>query len=335
MKIGSIARPGKKLEKISSGLMLDNGRYPKLYRKLGRTDLIVSSLGIGGGGSISSEDTLYAFDQGINFFFYSSDLHHHLYSSMSNALRKLCGRGSSHREKVVLATVTYLKGSEITVAALTDQIMELGLEYIDIFFWGWIGQNDRAYFSDSMNTSTELRGPNSLYYRVIEKMVGASELMKKMGIVRYVGASFHDLDLAREWIDSPLLDVVMIRHNISHRNAQKLVLPYLSNEDPNRPGVMTFKSAGMSALLTDPPPGLPEGCWQPSVPDLYRYSLNQNCVDIALMGPRNRSEIDAALEGLKKGRLTDKEIDYLNLYGDLHRDRVLKQDIPVDRLIYI
>lgn len=79
------------------------------YRKLGRTDLTVSCLGIGGGGSFSSEDTLYAFEQGINYFFYSSDLHHFLYSSMSEALRELCGRGSSVREKVVLATVTYVK----------------------------------------------------------------------------------------------------------------------------------------------------------------------------------------------------------------------------------
>lgn len=334
MKIQNIKNSGEEIVGIPSSPISGNSSELQLYRKLGRTDLSVSCLGIGGGGSISSEDTLYAFDRGINFFFYSSDLHHYLYSPMSSALKTLCGRGSSQREKVVLATVTYLKGSEITLAVLMDQFIELGIDYIDVFFWGWIGRDDRAYFNDSMNTSRDLRGPNSLYHRTIEKMVGATELMKKMGIVRYVGASFHDLSLAGEWLNSPLLDVVMIRHNVAHRTAQELVLPHLSNEDPNRPGIVTFKSAGMFGPLAEAPHGLPGVCWQPSVPDLYRYSLSQNCVDVALMGPQKRSEIDAALDGFKKGKLTEKEIDYLNLYGDLHRDRLLKQDIPLDRLIY-
>jgi predicted aldo/keto reductase-like oxidoreductase len=305
------------------------------YRKLGRTDLTVSCLGLGGGGSISSEDTLYAFDQGINYFFYSSDLHHYIYSSMSGALRQLCGRGSSVREKVVLASVTYIKSPEAAMAALLDQFVELGIDYIDVFFWGWIGSKDGSALEDCLQLSPELRGSNSVYQRTIERMFGTSERLKKMGAVRYIGASFHDVNLARQWLHSPLLDVVMVRNNITHRYAQEQVFNQLDSQDPQRPGIVTFKSAGsQTEFLSDVPLGLPEGCWRLSVPDLYRYSLSQNFVDVCLTGLQCREEVDAAITGVQQGKLTPSELDYFNLYGDLHRHRLKLQDIPPERLLY-
>ncbi|MBD2002735.1 MULTISPECIES: aldo/keto reductase [Cyanophyceae] len=305
------------------------------YRKLGRTDLTVSCLGLGGGGGISSEDTLYAFDQGINYFFYSSDLHHYIYSSMADALRQLCGRRSSVREKVVLATVTYIKSPEVALAALLDQFVELGIDYIDVLFWGWIGSNDGQAFQDCLQLSPDLRGASSVYQRTIERFFGASERLKKMGAVRYIGASFHDINLARQWLQSPLLDVVMVRHNVAHRSAQSQVFNQLDTQDAKRPGIVTFKSTGShSGALWDAPAGLPAGCWQPSVPDLYRYSLSQNCVDVCLTGWQCREEIDAAIAGVQKGKLTTAELDYLNLYGDLHRQRLKVSEIPQERLLY-
>lgn len=305
------------------------------YRKLGRTELTVSCLGLGGGGNISSEDTLYAFERGINYFFYSSDLHHYIYSSMSGALRQLCGRGSSVREKVVLATVTYVKSPEMALAALFDQFEELGIDYIDVFFWGWIGSNDGAALEDCLQLSPDLRGSNSVYQRTIEKIFGASERMKKMGVVRYIGASFHDINLARQWFCSPLLDVVMVRHNVAHRSAQSQVFNQLDTQDPSRPGIVTFKSTGShTGVLWDAPDSLPQRCWRPTVPDLYRYSLTQNCVDVCLTGLTRREEIDAAIAGVGQGKLTAAEIDYLNIYGDLHRDRLSILEIPPERLLY-
>lgn len=305
------------------------------YRKFGRTDLTVSCLGLGGGGHISSEDTLYAFDQGINLFFYSSDLHHYLYSSMAGALRQLCGRKSSVREQVVLATVSYLvRSPDTAMTYLYDQFLELGIDYIDVFFWGWIDADNAHDFQRCVGASNDIRGKNTVHQRNIERIFGVSERLKKMGAVRYIGASFHDHDLAKQWLDSPLLDVAMVRHNVAHRTAQKKVFPYLDAQDPHRPGIMTFKSAGMHNLLWHPPAGLPEGCWQPSVPDLYRYSLSQNCVDVCLTGLTKREEVDAAIASVQKGKLTPAELDYLNLYGDLHRQRIASQDIPPERLLY-
>jgi predicted aldo/keto reductase-like oxidoreductase len=315
-----------------------NAKFPKsdlpFYRKLGRTDLTASCLGIGGGGAISSEDTLYAFDQGINYFFYSSDLHQYFYSKMSGALRQLCGRGSSVRDQVVLTTVTYIKDPDAALSALYDQLSDLKVDYIDVFFWGWIGTDDAPRFNDCMSLANDMRGPNTVYQRTIERWFGMTERLKKMGIVRYIGASFHDHDLAQQWLNSPLLDVVMVRHNIAHRTAQRKVFNNLDAQDPQRPGIVTFKSAGMHNFLTDVPAGLPKGCWQPSVPDLYRYSLAQNSVDVCLTGLTKREEVDIAIAGMQKGKLTPAEIDYLNIYGDLHRQRVKIQDVSPERLIY-
>jgi predicted aldo/keto reductase-like oxidoreductase len=305
------------------------------YRKLGRTDLTVSCLGLGGGGSISSEDTLYAFDRGINYFFYSSDLHHYLYSPMSGALRQLCERGSSVREKVVLATVTYIKSPEMALAALLDQFVELKIDYIDVLFWGWIGSNDGQALEDCLQLAPDLRGANSVYQRAIEKMFGTSERLKKMGAVRYIGASFHDVHLAQQWSHSPLLDVVMVRHNIAHRSAQSQVFNPLDAQDASRPGIITFKSTGShTGVLWNAPNGLPETCWRPTVPDLYRYSLSQNCVDVCLTGLTCREEIDAAISGVQQGKLTAAELNYLNLYGDLHRNKLTIPEIIPEKLLY-
>jgi aryl-alcohol dehydrogenase-like predicted oxidoreductase len=305
------------------------------YRQLGRTGLKVSCLGLGGGGGISSEDALYAFDQGINYFFYSSDLHHYIYSFMSGALQKLCGRNSSVREKVVLGTVTYMKNPEMAIAALLDQFIELKIEYIDVFFWGWFGSQDGTNLESCLQLSPDLRGTNSVYQRFVEQIIGTSERMKKMGIVRYIGASFHDINLAQKWSNSPLLDVIMVRHNIAHRSAQNLVFNQLDAQNLQRPGIVTFKStASHAGPLYKIPYGLPEKCWQPAVPDFYRYSLSQNCVDVCLTGWRNRQEVDAAIAAIQHGKLTPDEIAYLNLYGDLHRRKIPVSDISPELLIY-
>lgn len=90
----------------------------------------------------------------------------------------------------------------------------------------------------------------------------------------------------------------MVRHNVAHRSAQSLVFNQLDAYDSQRSGIVTFKSTGShTGPLWDAPSVLPETCWQPSIPDLYRYSLTQNCIDVCLTGLTQRNEIDVAIAG--------------------------------------
>jgi hypothetical protein len=34
----------------------------------------------------------------------------------------------------------------------------LGIDYIDVFFWGWIGSDDGPRFKDCLDISNDLRG---------------------------------------------------------------------------------------------------------------------------------------------------------------------------------
>ncbi len=52
------------------------------------------------------------------------------------------------------------------------------------------------------------------------------------------------------------------------------------------------------------------------------------------MGLQRREEVDAAISGVQQGKLTPVELDYLNIYGDLHRQKLTIQEVPPERLIY-
>jgi predicted aldo/keto reductase-like oxidoreductase len=333
----NVLQPPVAISTLSNTASCENtSRNLPFYRSLGRTGLQVSCLGLGGGGGISSADVLYAFEQGINFFFFSSDLHHDSYRQMSDALRQLCGRGSSVREQIVLATVTYVLKPEMAMAALFDQFSELGIDYVDIFFWGWVGAEDRVAFHNCMQAAKRMRGANTLYQQKLERMFGVSERLKRMGAVRFIGASFHDLALAEQWINTPQLDVAMVRHNPVYRSAQTKVFNRLSSSHSQRPGILTFKSVGLHTgpRLWDIPNDLPVTCWKPSVPDLYRYSLSQSSVDVCLTGLTQREEIDAAIAGVKGGKLTTAEIEYLNIYGDLLSRKLRVREVSPERLVH-
>jgi aryl-alcohol dehydrogenase-like predicted oxidoreductase len=301
-------------------------------RTLGRSGLTVSAVGIGGGSMIQAADVLHAVDHGINFLFYSTDLHHFLYESMAPAVQQLCRAGSSRRDEVVLALVTYVKEPDQVTGVLFDQFAELRIDHVDLFMWGWMIEGSRPRPEDLSPLSKRLRNPASDEAAFVESIVGASERLKRFGIARSFGLSFHDVAMARRYADIPEVDVIMVRHNCAHRSARKAVLEPLAR-DPRRPGVMTFKSqVSRGGPLALAPSGFPAHLWRPQHGDFYRYSLSTPPVDLCLSGPTSRAEVDALIASVRRGPLTPDEMEYLEVYGDIHRGTRPIDDIRLTRL---
>jgi aryl-alcohol dehydrogenase-like predicted oxidoreductase len=297
-----------------------------MRRPLGKTGLQVSPLGIGGGGGISSEDLLYAFDKGINYFLFSSDMHHFVYQRSAQALRALCGHGSATREQVVLATVSYVNHPEKLPGILADQFTELGVDYIDVFHWGWITDEQNMVslikkarqlqrVGDVSGTVAVVQGEMR---RQAEQADAINKEILKRGLVRHIGASFHSRAASRLWMKN--MDVMMLRYNISHLGVEKDVVPFLTGDKTQDPGMVMFNTThlGLNRFHT-PPPGYPAGQYVPSSPDCYRFALSQPWVDLVLMGISNREQVDQALAALEQGPVSAEERAAMVNYGEIFR----------------
>jgi predicted aldo/keto reductase-like oxidoreductase len=292
-----------------------------MRRPLGKTGLAVSPLGIGGGGGIDSASLLYAFDRGINYFFFSSDMHHFVYSQSAGALRRLCSIGSAVRNEVVLATVTYVNDPEKLQGILLDQFRELGVDYIDIFHWGWV--HDGTDFEPLLATGTQLKNGSEMTYQFRQHLAAqqrveqVNDTLLRRGLVRFIGASFHSRQAARCWLRE--LDVLMLRYNISHTGVEGDVFPHLTGDRTRDPGIVVFNTAHEGSFHFDvPPPGCAPTLFIPRSPDCYRFALSNPSVDLVLTGVRDRQQVDEALQALRRGPLEKEEMYALRLYGALH-----------------
>ncbi len=292
-------------------------------RPLGKTGLQVSPLGIGGGGGIQADDLLYAFERGINYFFYSSDLHHFSYSQSAPALRNLCMRGSTTRDQVVLATVSYLDDPDKLLSVLFDQFSDLGIDYIDVFHWGWITNKCDVFALAQAAGALKDNGVLARAYRNFEAMMfeakEVNEELLKRGVVRNIGMSFHSRQAALRAL--PDIDVMMIRYNITLTDVERIVFSHLSRNKACDPGIVAFNTAhNKLQSFTNPPSHYPKDLYIPSVPDLYRFALSNPWVDVVLTGVSTRQQIDQALDAMEQGPLGQEDYEFLREYGSIFAD---------------
>jgi uncharacterized protein len=180
------------------------------YRRLGRTELRVSVLGLGCG-YLSMNDYQTgvrmmerAFELGINYF-------DGRYGDSSQKLAPLLAR---NRERCVIVTKTHEVTAEAALRRVDEDLAALGSDYVDIYLL-------RSYSLEMMHKHLAPGGS-------MEGLLRA----KEAGKVRFVGFSGHSNLLAlAEGIESGVADVVLFPLNIVYREALEQTIPVAARHD--------------------------------------------------------------------------------------------------------
>ena len=194
------------------------------YRRLGRTELKVSLLGVGCGylGMLERAEGRRllerAFALGINYF-------DGRYGDSNRMLSPLVRR---HRDSCIIVTKTRSPTAEGAVARIDEDLTELDSDYIDIFLL-------RVYNHDMLK---EYLAPGG----AMEGLQRAREA----GKVRFIGLSGHsDLTALAAGVETDLVDVVLFPLNLVRREAMEQFVPIAQAHDVGL-AVMKPVSVGMA-----------------------------------------------------------------------------------------
>jgi len=244
---------------------------------LGRTDLLVSRMGIGCSYGISTRSLEEAFDRGINYFYFGTLRR----AAMAHAVHHL---SSGHRSELVVAIQSYARWPSIFAKSAEIALKKLQLDYADILLLGKVDHDP----------STQL--------------VDEALRLRESGKVRYLAISAHQRSQFRKYIADGIFDIIMVRYNAAHAGAEDEVFPFLPAS--SRPGVICYTATRWGTLLRGAP-GEPT----PTASDCYRFCLSQPQVDICLSGPKNRHEMEDTLRVLDSSPMTSDELSWMRRIG--------------------
>jgi aryl-alcohol dehydrogenase-like predicted oxidoreductase len=248
---------------------------------LGASGLEVKKMGIGSDAGVPARALEWAFERGINFFYWGS----RRTPGMKEAIRKLA---KEQREKVVIALQTY----DYTGLALERTFMrglrDLEIDYADAFILGM------------------RNGP--VPRRILDKALA----LKERGLAKHLCVSAHDRSAYRQHLESKVFDLIMVRYNAAHRGAERDVFPLLGQS--GRPGVLCYNSTRWGHLFD--PRWMPQGERLPSPADLYRYALSNPSIDMVLTAPETIEQLEENVRALEMGPVSEEESAWLEKIGD-------------------
>jgi aryl-alcohol dehydrogenase-like predicted oxidoreductase len=251
--------------------------------RLPHTGLEVGRIGLGSSFGVEASDLEYAYDHGINYFYWGSIRR----PAFGRGIRDLARR---HREDMVVALQSYARWP----AALMRQRFEaglrrLGLDYADILILGWHNR----------------RPPQAI--------IDEAQELRASGRVRYLLMSGHRRSFFAEVAKEDLFDLFMVRYNAASRGAERDVFPLLPGGD-ERPAICAYTATRWGSLVE--PRKLPPGDPAPRASHCYRFCLTHPDVNMTLCGPANRSHVEEACAALEQGPLDEDELAWMRRVGD-------------------
>ena len=263
---------------------------------LGASELSVSPACLG---MVETPDAVRcAFENGINFFFVTADMHWPYYDALRHGIASLLADGVARREDIVVASVSYVSQPEFGWVPFQEVLSAVpGLEYLDVLVVGG------AYGHDVDERIAQRRA------QVAERFVGA----------RAVGVTFHERQAAVRFANEELVDIAFLRYNPAHPGARDDVFPLLTR---SRSLLFNFKSAAEAVTEADRERlGLDSRFWLPTVSDYYRFAFERCEVDGVLCAPSTPAEVTMLRDALERGPFSESESEHLIRLADLSAGR--------------
>jgi uncharacterized protein len=182
--------------------------------RLGRTGMMVTRLGFGGipiqrlteDGAVAVVNR--CLDLGINFLDTAN-----LYSISEGCIgRAIAGR---KREDLIIATKTRASSRESMEKNLNLSLKRLGTNYIDLY---------QLHQVSDFETADRILAPSSEVMAMLEQA-------KKAGIIRHIGITSHQIDVAKALVKSERFDTIMYPLNLITCEAADELLPMARERD--------------------------------------------------------------------------------------------------------
>jgi len=267
------------------GLFAGPGTQVTARRRLGRTSLQVSVVGIGAGGLNGPEPIARAVDKGMNYIDTSI-----CYGGSEKVIARALALNKGLREKLIIATKWDAghnwKKSEI-LDSLNDSLKRLGVSTIDIMQLHWLGGGHKDP-DDGFN-----RLDNAELYLAMEEA-------KKSGKVRFFGATSHAGQRSRilkHAIDKGVFDMLLVKMNV------------LDYEDAGLPDLLAHakaKDVGVVVMKSQPAGDrIPKG-YEKSKYNIFQANLRWVLEHDVACVVHSKIGTDASYQDLAVGAVQEK-----------------------------